>query len=436
MAQPAGRKRGPYVFHCARVHRGEYRSGGDVRSRAVRHDFKILHGEATIKPGRSVVVANDDGRGSSSILETYYIFPMSDYVRVLLNEGREEKTMNLMREEDRTKSRMYKQRLATRRLGFAPESATESRMGTEANCPSDRIDTDRTERNELLSLRANDAPSRSTERTPPAPCPAVPATGLHIRKKCCRCGKPVGILWNSFTYPGKVKGSVELTDAQPICQSCLDQRDDYTHAGELANVWTCLRENDFDRAVEIIKSFFNKNNEYHHYNLGHIYFSRGWLRDAMECFDNALLLNTHYIKAWYWKGHIFKNQGEFAEAAICFNNIRTLDLRNESGWRPASDFCGMISLISLFNASVRNGTANARTQDVIHRMLAESKEPVWQFASSKGYNIMELDVDDYVDFCFKNQWEILNFLEPLKPGEVNINIHSEKWSISGGISRD
>ena len=436
MAQPADRKRGISDFHCARVHRGEYHGGGDVRPRAVRHDFRILHGEATIKPGRSIEVADDDGSGARSILETYYIFPKTDYVRVLLNEGREQKTMNLLREEDRTKSRMYKQRVATRRLGFAPESATDSRTSTTANFSSGRIETDQSQLNEPCIVQANNMPSSSTEWIPPSPSPAVPVTGFHIRKICCRCGKPVGILWDSFTYPGKVKGSLELTSAQPICQSCLDQRDDYAHAGELANIATSLGDNDYDRAVEIIKSIFTKNNEYHHYNLGHIYFSKGWLRDAVDCFNNAILLNTHYIKAWYWKGHILKNQGEFADAAICFNNIRTLDLRNESGWRPASDFSGLMSLIELHNAAIRKGTGSARTQDVIYRLLAESKEPVWQFASSKGYNITELDIDGYVDFCYNNQWEILNFLEPLRSGEVNLNIHSEKWSMTGSISRD
>ncbi len=116
-----GPSRGPRDWNCARVHRGEYSVGGDIRPYGVRHDFQVIHGEAEVRPGWPILVLDDDGRDPYEYaeLETVYIFPVSAWVRVRLTVGKRSEIISLWREEDRTKSRMYKQRVRNPIRGFA-----------------------------------------------------------------------------------------------------------------------------------------------------------------------------------------------------------------------------------------------------------------------------------------------------------------------------
>lgn len=203
MSPLLGPERGPHDFNCARVHRGQYTVGGDIRPWAVRHDFRILHGEATIKPGKSIVVSNDDGSDSTSILETFYIFPQSPYVRLDLEQTRGRTTMNLWREEDRRKSRIYKQRLATRSLGFAREARSQRPPTIALEGRSDSADTSHTWRDEPRSLQANDTPRRMLE-TPPRSAPShansykdqiyIPPVSKNIDNRS-KSSKPVRKEW-------------------------------------------------------------------------------------------------------------------------------------------------------------------------------------------------------------------------------------------------
>jgi hypothetical protein len=116
-----GPRRNPGDFNCARVHRGEHYVGGDIRPYPVRYDFRVIHGEAEVRPGRPILVLDDYGADPDeyTTMETFYIFPVSEWVRVALIIGNRERSIFLWREEDRNKSRMYKQRVGTVVHGFA-----------------------------------------------------------------------------------------------------------------------------------------------------------------------------------------------------------------------------------------------------------------------------------------------------------------------------
>lgn len=105
-----GPKKGPRDFNCARVHRGEYLADTNEYAREVTVDFQILHGDAVVKRGRPIQVHEPDSNTVAK-LQTFFIFPRSPYVRVMLKDSHGSRRINLFREDDRRESRMYKQRL-------------------------------------------------------------------------------------------------------------------------------------------------------------------------------------------------------------------------------------------------------------------------------------------------------------------------------------
>jgi tetratricopeptide (TPR) repeat protein len=240
----------------------------------------------------------------------------------------------------------------------------------------------------------------------------------QIKGLCCRCGKIVEKDCVSVKYPGISKGSYAISDPKPICQYCLDQLDDSDHTQELADLAICMTKNENDKAIQIVKSIFNKNNESHWYNLGNLYFRKGMLSEALDCFNNALLLNTVYTKAWYRKGTILMNQKNFVDASKCFKNILILNPKNENGWNPASAFCLLLCSVVIHNTTVQKGEDGKKTNQEVIRWLTENK-PVWEFAFSKGFDLKKVGINGYIDFCFENQGKILDYLEP-KIATVNI----------------
>lgn len=105
-----GPKKGPRDFNCARVHRGKYGVDSNEFARDVTVDFQILHGDAVVKRGRPIQVPHLESQ-TVATLQTFFIFPKSPYVRVMVKGNHGARRINLFREDDRRKSRMYKQRL-------------------------------------------------------------------------------------------------------------------------------------------------------------------------------------------------------------------------------------------------------------------------------------------------------------------------------------
>jgi len=105
-----GPKMGPRDYNCARVYRGQYLADTNELVRSITVDFQILHGDTVIKLGRSVRVYEPDP-DTFAKLETFYIFPRSQYVRLLIKNGCGSRSIFLFYEGDRRKSRMFKQRL-------------------------------------------------------------------------------------------------------------------------------------------------------------------------------------------------------------------------------------------------------------------------------------------------------------------------------------
>ncbi len=119
-----GPTRGPRDFNCARLHRGKYLIDTNQFTRLVTHDFQVIHGDAEVRPGRPISIEYgwEEETRYPAEMETWFIFPVSEKVRVMIEDGRGRRGLWLWKECDRSKSRMYKQRIMNRilRIGDAP----------------------------------------------------------------------------------------------------------------------------------------------------------------------------------------------------------------------------------------------------------------------------------------------------------------------------
>lgn len=106
-------------FSSARLYRGGYVSWTDGDEHEVIHDFRVLSGEALIRKGRPVLISCSAGAGGTSVLDVFYLYPMSQVVRVGVQDGQGEGHVILYRDVDQSDSGMFKQLTTGRTLGFA-----------------------------------------------------------------------------------------------------------------------------------------------------------------------------------------------------------------------------------------------------------------------------------------------------------------------------
>jgi tetratricopeptide (TPR) repeat protein len=241
----------------------------------------------------------------------------------------------------------------------------------------------------------------------------------QLDQSCYRCGAKIDNEKNSIIFPGRIKGSYEITDSKRLCNSCTDMLDDYKNAEIFAKFGILLNEKRIKEAKEILKSVFNDKNYAHWYTLGKLCISEGSNSNALDCFDCALFLNTHYIKAWYRKGIILSMNSNFEDASKCFKNILSLDPGNTQGWNPASKFLLMFCSLEIHGKSLREGGKSESTWPEVQKWTAECVQ-IYSNAKEKGYLKSNSGMSEFYQYCTKNMGSILKQLEPNVP---DITIH-------------
>lgn len=106
----------PGDFNCARVYCGSYIVDTNEYAHKVVHSFRVMHGDADIRPGklvRIIWVLDDVGfeTNPTTDLETFYIYPKSPYIRVVVQGLEKERILTLFKAEPGGKSRMWKQKI-------------------------------------------------------------------------------------------------------------------------------------------------------------------------------------------------------------------------------------------------------------------------------------------------------------------------------------
>ena len=235
--------------------------------------------------------------------------------------------------------------------------------------------------------------------------------GISGGSSCYKCGNAIVEENPDAGYPGVTKGSFEITDPKPICKSCRDRLYDDGHSEEFAKIAIYTNEKRIDDAIKIMQSFFDKENDTHWYNLGNLYYNKKQFSDALDCYDNALLLNTHYIKAWYRKGTILITNSNSDDAVKCFKNVILLDPLNRHKWNEASAFSIMLCSILIHNRTISAGKNGKETNLEVIKWIKECELP-FEFATQEGYTLEKSGINGIVDYWFLNSNKILNRLEP------------------------
>ncbi|MDD1697052.1 MAG: tetratricopeptide repeat protein, partial [Methanoregula sp.] len=152
--------------------------------------------------------------------------------------------------------------------------------------------------------------------------------------RCEKCGSFKTILAKSYCYPGKSVGSFEITGAKPICNACISKmkEDESTRDETSKKMIRCIEKEQYAEYLRIIEDNFNAENPSHWYNKGNALRNLQRFDEAVECFNQALFLDTHYIKAWYRKGQTLFYHEKYLDALKSFGNVVQLDKKYESGW--------------------------------------------------------------------------------------------------------
>jgi len=247
--------------------------------------------------------------------------------------------------------------------------------------------------------------------------------------QCEYCGRNINFLSKKYyIYPGKMKGSLEITQAKIICKDCISEyfrppRSDKT----IMRLLTLFNEKNFKKALEVLESFFDKKCEGDWYSKGNILLNLEKTKEALECYDEALFLDTHYIKAWYRKGHVLLSMGKYMDSAKCFENVVELEGggktgRRLTGWGSPALFCCMIAWICANNELASKGKPSKEVYETTgmwvgkcHSLLTRPL-PIYEdeHGNLKYVTLAspELNETQFVDYCFANSHKILEAIEP------------------------
>ena len=265
--------------------------------------------------------------------------------------------------------------------------------------------------------------------------------------KCEHCGKNISLINKKYyIYPSKTKGSLEITQANIICKDCVSKHlpdSDETKYNKRLNLVMLIFEKKFKEALEVLNSVFEKENESDWYSKGNILLNLEQPDEALECYDEALFIDTHYIKAWYRKGSVLLSMNKYMESAKCFENVIKLEGgdktdRKLTGWGFPAMFCCMIAWICLNNELVSKDQFSKEVYEITgnwvnkcHSLLTSSL-PLYEDENENGnlkyVNLAspELDQTQFVDYCLANFDTILESIEPQVVTEIRSFEYYEK----------
>jgi tetratricopeptide (TPR) repeat protein len=253
--------------------------------------------------------------------------------------------------------------------------------------------------------------------------------------RCEKCRSFKTIFSRSFIYPGKTIGSFEITEAKPICDTCISKmkEDESTHGETSSKMIKCIEKENYAEYLHIIEENFNTENPSHWYNKGNALRNLQRFDEAVDCFNKALFLDTHYIKAWYRKGQTCFYHGNYRDALLSFGNVVQLDQKYESGWGMAAKFYIMMTLSREYTRLHEEGKLTQEFENYgvewINHLYFLLHDELFIPAGGKIVP-EEITPEEFLDYCYEHFEEIITILEPVKgpvicfksPGKTKIEI--------------
>lgn len=240
--------------------------------------------------------------------------------------------------------------------------------------------------------------------------------------KCEKCGKSLLLFRKKFyDYGGKKKASFEITDAKTYCKACFYSfHSDEERKAEVIGNWIIkMREQEYQDALKDLEKYFDKRRKDDWYNKGNILRNLKKDKEAIKCYDEALLIDTHYVKAWYRKGQLLYENDRFVDAGKCFENVLELE-------KP------MLDKKSLVVKATKNGIEYQvyywSFGALIMRALSYMGEKKFDEADAVFgifYEIVghilpfcDVETQKFIPYCVKNAHSILDMVEPSAVAEI------------------
>ena len=230
--------------------------------------------------------------------------------------------------------------------------------------------------------------------------------------KCDNCKKRLLLRKKFYDYHGKQRGSFELTDEKVYCKKCYDklspQRDP-----KRCELLLKIADRNYKEALSELEKHFDKNKQDYWYNKGNILRNLKKDNEALSCYNEAIFIDTHYVKAWYRKGQILYENNEFKDAGNCFENVLELEksrLNKDSLIvKPTQKGVVYASSVWTFGALLMRalsymGEKKFDDADAVFTRFYRTIGPFPPFDS--------IESDKFIQYCVKNAGQILDRLEP------------------------
>ncbi|MBN1941328.1 MAG: tetratricopeptide repeat protein [Candidatus Diapherotrites archaeon] len=227
---------------------------------------------------------------------------------------------------------------------------------------------------------------------------------------CEKCGRKLKQSQIKEVAPGKLKGDSEITEKKILCSDCWQYRTVFTPLARrvFEKIVMLEQQGEHEEALKKLDYIFDSTNPGLWYKKAELLAHLGELADALECYEEALFLDTHLVKAWYKKGWILFHLEKFEDAVKAFDNVLELERTEfkfaEDKWTHAAMFGKIFCLEQL----KRLDEAITVFQE-LHKMLADL--PHFKNLEFKGFK----------EFILSDIDRMLRFLEPTKAGAVGFS---------------
>jgi tetratricopeptide (TPR) repeat protein len=277
-----------------------------------------------------------------------------------------------------------------------------------------------------------------------------------VENICNICNKKMSILSKKFyAYFGKSKGSLEITEEKIICSQCAEKyRKSITKNFNENLEFTKLKliNKDLAKALEKLNEIFDENDLTHWYNKGNTLLDMDRLEEALNCYDEALFIDTHYTKAWFRKGQTlgylnskkiekdnFGDLDKLYASLRCFENVIELEKNKKTqyprdGWEYAASFMMMLTLSFiqywLYKKNTPSESIDKELIKAINKWVPilsfgiqinkkQESNPFWL-----GGVINEDSYPNFQNMCTENMDRILAVFSP--PEQIGSHIFGDK----------
>ena len=206
------------------------------------------------------------------------------------------------------------------------------------------------------------------------------------------------------------------------------KEDESTRYETSSKMIRCIEKEQYTEYLQIIEDNFNAENPSHWYNKGNALRNIQRFEEAVDCFNKALFLDTHYIKAWYRKGQTLFYLEKYLDALKSFGNVVQLDKKYQSGWGTAAKFYIMMTLSREYSCLIKENKMTSEFENYVREWIYHLYFLLHdELSVNDGKKTVpeEITPEEFLDYCYEHFEEIITILEPVKGPVICYKSHGK-----------